>query len=328
MFKSNCRPPQTKCLSTQTRRDWLKVMGVLLAGSPVFGASGADLRARAKKNLKLAVFTGVYAGLPVADAAKRIKDEGFSGVIQEYAFADLRFDPHQPDWEAARKIQEPFARCELKTVGLYGYFNVVDPDPAKRQQGAARMEFLIENWKRLGSPVVATETGTLNAKSEWVEAPENATEQGYAQCRTALEKLVRKAEQSGAIVAIEPYWRNIIDSAKRAERLFADVHSPSLKLIMDPCNYFRKEDLPQMKPMLRDIFRRVGKQTVLAHAKDVKAAPDGTDLPAAGKGVLDYPLFLQLLAGLDREVYLAIEHLTLDDVIRSRDFVLSQFEKI
>jgi sugar phosphate isomerase/epimerase len=83
-----------------------------------------------------------------------------------------------------------------------------------------------------------------------------------------------------------------------------------------------------MALMLKDIFRRVGKQTVLAHAKDVKASANGTDLPAAGKGVLDYPLFLRLLAGLDRELNLILEHLALDDVPRARDYVLSQFDKI
>ena len=77
--------------------------------------------------------------------------------------------------------------------------------------------------------------------------------------------------------------------------------------------------------MLDEIFRRVGKQTVLAHAKDVKAAGDnGTDLPAAGRGVLDYPRYLRLLSGLYRELYLVIEHLTLEDVPRARDYVLSQ----
>jgi hypothetical protein len=45
-------------------------------------------------------------------------------------------------------------------------------------------------------------------------------------------------------------------------------------------------------------------------------------------GVLDYPLYLRLLAGLDRELYLAIEHLTMEDVPRARDYVLSQFERI
>jgi sugar phosphate isomerase/epimerase len=72
----------------------------------------------------------------------------------------------------------------------------------------------------------------------------------------------------------------------------------------------------------------VGQQTVIAHAKDVKAAPDGTDLPASGMGVLDYPLYLRLLARLDREIPLIVEHLSLDDIPRARDFVLRQFEEI
>ncbi|MCL5099345.1 MAG: hypothetical protein M1608_17785 [Candidatus Omnitrophica bacterium] len=59
-----------------------------------------------------------------------------------------------------------------------------------------------------------------------------------------------------------------------------------------------------------------------------QAAAEGTDLPAAGKGALDYPLYLQLLAGLNREIYLALEHLTLDDVPRARDYVQAQFDKL
>jgi sugar phosphate isomerase/epimerase len=312
-----------------SRRDWLKWAGAMTLGAPtVFGASAVDLKARAKKNIKLAVFSGVYAGLPLEDAARRIKADGFQGVALEYRFADVTFDPLKPDWAAADKIRNCFERQGLPNIGLYGYYNVVDPDSARRQRGEQRMRFLVENWKRLGSPVVATETGTLNAKSEWVESPENSTEKGYLTCRDSLAALVKAAEKSGAIVAIEPYWRNIIDSAARTERLFSEIKSPALKLVMDPCNYFRKEDLAQMDTMLEEIFRRVGSQTVVAHAKDVQAAENGTDLPASGKGVLNYPLFLRLLARMDREMFLAVEHLTLDDVPRARDFVLSQFDKV
>ena len=112
--------------------------------------------------------------------------------------------------------------------------------------------------------------------------------------------------------------------------MFKDIPSPALKLVMDPCNFYRKADLARMQPMLNDIFQRVGKQTVLAHAKDVKASAnaDDTELPYAGQGVLDYPLYLRLLAQLDREIYLAVEHLTLPDVPAARDYVLAQFEKI
>ncbi len=308
------------------RRDWLKVAGAAALGLPLVTSAAPDLRARARKNLKLGVFTGVYSGLPLEEAARRIADDGFHGVVLEYAFADVRFDPWAPDWDKARLITSTLAKHNLKIVGLFGYYNLVDSDPTRRQRGGQRMQVLIENWKQFGCPLISTETGTFNTKSEWLESPENATEQGYQACRAALEELTQAAKKTGAVISIETYWRNVIDSIARAERVLRDVRG--LKLVMDPCNFYRKEDLSNMDPMLEEMFRVLGKQIVLAHAKDVKASADGTDLPAAGKGVLDYPLFLRLLAGLNRELYLIIEHLTLDDVPRARDFVLGQFEKI
>ena len=308
------------------RRNWLKLTGTAALGLPLLSQAAADVRAKAKKNLKLGIFTGVYAGLPLEEAARRMAADGFHGVILEYGFADVAFDPWAPDWDKARQIMSALAKHHLKVAGLFGYYNIVDPDPARRRRGEQRMQVLIENWKQFGCPVISTETGTLNQKSEWLESPENATEQGYEACRAALEKLTRMSQKNGAVLSIEPYWRNVIDSIPRAERVLRDV--PGLKLVMDPCNYYRKEDLWRMDPMLEEMFRGLGKQIVLAHAKDVKASADGTDLPAAGQGVLDYPLFLRLLASLNRELYLIIEHLTLADVPRARDYVLSQFEKI
>ena len=313
-----------------SRRDCLKLAGAVALATPLAGRAADDLKAKAKKNLKLAIFTGVYAGLPLEEAGKRIKAEGFSGVVLEGNFADIRFDPLAPDWEAANKITSCLDLNGIKVVGLYGYYNVVAPDPENRKRGEQRMQFLIENWKRLGSNNISTETGSRNPQSEWDDSPENATEAAYQQCRASLEKFARLAEKTGAVISIEPYWKNVIGSAERAERLFRDVQSPALKLVMDPCNYFRKAELARMQPMLRDIFQRVGKQTVIAHAKDVKAAAntDDTELPASGKGVLDYPLYLRLLAELDREIYLAVEHFSLAEVAAARDYVLAQFDKI
>ena len=316
-------------MNTLNRRTWLKISSTAALGFPFVSHAARDpdaLRAKAKKNLKLGIFTGVYSSLPLEEAARRIAADGFHAVVLEFTFADVRFDPLAPDWDKARQITSTLAKHNLAIAGLFAYYNVVDPNPARRQRGEQRMQVLIENWKNFNCPVVSTETGTLNEKSEWLESPENATENAYQACRDSLAKLARAAKKTGAVVSIEPYWRNVIDSAPRAQRVLRDV--PGLKLVMDPCNYYRKEDLSRMDPILEDMFHRVGKQIVLAHAKDVKAAAEGTDLPAAGQGVLDYPLFLRLLAGLNRPLYLIIEHLTLPDVSRARDYVLSQFDKI
>jgi sugar phosphate isomerase/epimerase len=313
-------------MNTLNRRDWLRITGTAALGFPLVAGAAPDLRVRARKNLKLGVFTGVYAGLPLEEAARRIAADGFHGVVLENTFADVRFDPWAPDWGKARLIRRTLAKHNLKIVGLFGYYNLVDPDPARRLRGEQRMQVLIENWRQFGCPVISTETGTFNDKSEWLESPENETEKGYQACRAALERLTKAAKKTGAVISIETYWRNVIDSIARAERVLRDV--PGLKLVMDPCNFYRKEDLSRMDPMLEEMFRLLGKQIVIAHAKDVKASADGTDLPASGQGVLDYPLYLRLLAALNRELYLVIEHLTLEDVPRARDYVVSQFEKV
>lgn len=310
------------------RREWLKAACGALALAPTIAPAGEGIKEKARKNLKLAIFGRTYSSFPVEQAAQRIKADGFRGVALDFDFADVRFDPMAPNWEAAKKITRCFEKQGIKIAGLTSYYNVVDPDVSRRERGENHMLFMIANWKRLGSPIIATGTGSLNPKSEWLESPENATEKAYLQCRSSLQKLAIAAEKTGAIVAIEPYWRNVIDSVERTERLFREVNSSSLRLVMDPCNYYRKEDLARMQPLLEDMFKHVGQMSAIAHAKDVKAAADGTDLPAAGLGVLDYPLFLRLLAQLDREIYLVVEHLTMEDVPRARDFILSQLERV
>jgi sugar phosphate isomerase/epimerase len=308
------------------RRDWLRITGAAALGLPLAGHAAEDLRARARKNIKLGIFTSVYASLPLEEAARRIAADGFHSVVLQTTFADVQFDPLAPDWDKARLMTRTLAKHNLKLAGLFGYYNVVDPDPARRKKGEQRIQVLIENWREFGCPIISTETGTFNEKSEWESSPENYTDKGYEACRAALAKLVQSANKTGAVISIEVYWKNVIDSIAHAQRVTKDVKG--LKLVMDPCNYYRKEDLSRMDPMLEEMFRVLGKQIVIAHAKDVKASADGTDLPAAGKGVLDYPLYLRLLAGLNREINLIVEHLALDDVPRARDYVLSQFDKI
>lgn len=315
--------------SNPSRRDWLKAVAagtLALAGTPALADDA--LKARARRNIKLGVMSMVYSALPVDEAARKYAADGFASVVCDFNFADARFDPLAPDWKAADRITSALERHGVRISGLMGYYNVVDPDAARRKAGEARIDVLLKNAKRLGSTIVAVETGTFNPQSEWAEHPDNDTEAGYVKVRDALASLAHRAEKAGSVVAIEPYWRNVMSSIERVERLFHEVDSPGLKLVMDPCNYYRHDDFSRMGPILEAMFARLGKHIVIAHAKDTKPSPGGTDLPAAGLGELDYPLYLRLLAGLDRPMDLLLEHLGAADVPRAKAFVTAQFERI
>ena len=52
-------------MNTLNRRHWLRITGAAALGLPLVGHAAPDLRAKARKNLKLGIFTGVSASLPL-----------------------------------------------------------------------------------------------------------------------------------------------------------------------------------------------------------------------------------------------------------------------
>ncbi len=63
---------------------------------------------------------------------------------------------------------------------------------------------------------------------------------------------------------------------------------------MDPANLFPAGTLPRMKEILEEAFSLLGKDIVLAHAKDLDHDGDAGH-KAAGEGLLDYDLYVSLL---------------------------------
>ena len=232
--------------SQMTRRHCLQLVGAAAVGAWTTSVEAKPLVAKAKKNFRLGIFAHVYRQFPLEEATSRIKADGFRSVITDFNFADVRFDPAKPDWEAIKKVRASLDRQELAVAGLYGYYNMVASDLETRRKGRERMEFLLANWKQFGSPHVTTETGTYTSKTDQGES----AEEGYQEVKRELTGLVKLAEKSEAVVNIEVSWTNVIGTIERAERLCREIPSPALKLTLDPANFFRPQDLPRMKPML------------------------------------------------------------------------------
>ena len=73
-----------------------------------------------------------------------------------------------------------------------------------------------------------------------------------------------------------------------------EIGSPHLKVTMDAANIFHTGDLARMSEVLDQAFALIGKDIVLAHAKDLSRAGDAGH-EAAGHGKLDYDRYLSLL---------------------------------
>jgi sugar phosphate isomerase/epimerase len=225
------------------------------------------------------------------DAAKA---HGMACVQLSMACAGL---PEMPDSIPAG-LAEQFGR-ETRARGmalacLTATFNMGHPDPEHRSAGLRRLRLLAEAAPLMGTQFLHICTGTRNTSSMWRSHPDNPTPEAWRDMAACIRDAVAIARQAKLVLAFEPEVNNIVDSALKARRLMDEIGSPHLKVTMDPANIFHTGQLPRMKEMLDEAFELIGRDIVLAHAKDLDRDGDAGHL-AAGHGVLDYPRYLSLL---------------------------------
>ena len=115
--------------------------------------------------------------------------------------------------------------------------------------------------------------------------------------------------------------------------MLEEICSPHLRLCMDPTNFFSDAEAnpDQVRHVIRGGITAESGLFSLAHAKDVAPPKPGaavTGLSGPGQGILDYPLYLDLLDEHGYEGPLVIENLTEADVPEALAFVEGHIEAL
>ncbi len=290
--------------------------------------------------LSVGIFTGYYP-YDTDAVIKRIKAGDFNCVQLDVSFKDCDAAKGELTKEKAIAIRDKLRDANLPVVCVSAYTNFIHPDPEKRAKNIGYLKTMIRFARDLGCTYVASETGTYNEESDWVWDERNALEEVYQETLAVVKDIVSCCEENGVTFLIENYVNNVIGSIEQIKRLFADVNSPNLGLLCDPTNYFNDGNIDKMDETLHNIFSELAPYMKVAHAKDCKRAEDlsekhadidadeshtfrgagGVELPAAGLGVLNYPLYLELLAKYHPNMPLIIEHLDEGDIPRAKGFV-------
>ncbi len=291
--------------------------------------------------IHVGIFTG-YFPYGLAEVITRIKGHGFTTVQLDLDFRDMDLSTPALDGKTCARIRQAFRDADLPICCISGYTNLVHPDDAVRKTNLDRLRRIIALARELGTPYVISETGTFARDSDWVHDPKNKTEEGYAICRDVIGELAEHAARHDAVFLVETYVNNVIGSVDETLRLFADVRSPALGLLMDPTNYFESHNIDAMDAELNRIFDALSGRIRIAHAKDVKRAGEDKsekhaaidaaeshtyrgvgeiELPAPGQGVLNYDLYLRRLCRDHPNIPIIIEHLDESDVARAKRFL-------
>ena len=195
--------------------------------------------------------------------------------------------------ELCAKVRQDLEDTGMECAVLGCYLNLADPDPERRAHTQEIYKAHLRAAPLIGARVVGTET-YANPASRFAEAPAQS-EEAFRLFMDSLRLVVRCAEETGAILAVEPVWHHIISTAERAQRMLEELPSDNLQIILDAVNLVGTGCGDQAEALTEDAIRRLGDRVRVLHMKDFTVQKDGEiHSQACGTGRMRFERLLSL----------------------------------
>lgn len=195
------------------------------------------------------------------------------------------------------------AGISIHSVGVYT--NLIHPDAAERKANLAYFEAMMKVGDWMGVRTFITEAGHYHDPDSPAPPVEYHFQEDVWKMMVATGKeLAKMADDHGATVLFEPFYRHFFASAKRTRVYLEELGSPRLRALLDPANLLEVNDQEEM-------FQQLAPYIDCLHAKDRKLHVD-RGVPA-GQGDLDYGKFVRLAAKYTPNVPLILEYVGPND---------------
>lgn len=220
------------------------------------------------------------------------------------------------------------AKNDIVIAEVGAWSNPIDPDQEKAQKAIQKCVDSLALANEIGANCCVNVSGSRNPKYWAGPHKDNLTNDTFDLIVETTRKIIDAVKPLHTFFTLEAMPWAYPDSAdsylkliKAIDRKQFGVHLDPMNLITSPQIYYRNGE------MMRDCFRKLGSQIKSCHAKDITLREDNAvpqlDEILAGKGMLDYHVFLAELAKL-KDVPLMMEHLkTADEYTQAATYIRS-----
>lgn len=147
----------------------------------------------------------------------------------------LENSPKPLTTEWAQEVKKTFDNNGVRVAILGCYINPVHPDLKKRESELQVFENGLDVALYLGNPIVATETGSLDARN--IRCEETWTDKNFSIFLNIIERLLNKATKNNVTMAIEAVAdKNTVDTPQRMLKVMQTFESPNLRVLFDAVN--------------------------------------------------------------------------------------------
>ena len=211
---------------------------------------------------------------------------------------DMKDAPEKLTAEYAERFRQDFDESGLECAVLGCYLNLADPDPERRARTQEIYKAHLRFAAKTGARVVGTET-YANPESRFAD-PAPQSEEAFRLFMDSLRPVIRCAEETGAVLAVEPVWYHIISTPERAVRMLEELPSDNLQIILDAVNLISPDQAYRVEDIVRNAVSLLGDRVRILHMKDFVITPEGKmDACACGLGSMHYEQLLSFAAGKD-----------------------------
>ena len=270
--------------------------------------------------MEIGVFSKVYVRRSCEEAFSDIDKDGIHHI--QFNFETIGKDP-LPDQVEEKLLDEIVAaslKHGIKIDALSGTFNMIDPDPARKEEAITQFAYQCYLAHRIHAPVITLCTGSKN-ENKWKWDDRNLLEESYQELLDTTGIILEYARKYDIILGVEPEPTNVINSPDMARRYLDDVSDEHLKIVMDGANLFTVKNIARMDETLEESFSLLGKDVCLAHGKDVYMEDGNTVYTGSGMGKINFPLFVDLLKKYGYEGPIIMHGLKEEDVPSCRDYL-------
>lgn len=219
-----------------------------------------------------------------------------------------------------KDTRQAFAEADivLAEVGAYG-INILDTDAAQRVKNIDTLCRLLAYAEEMGALCCVMHGGTSQAGGWGASCAENISAASFNMNVAGIQQIIDTVRPQHAKLTVEmtawtfPYnMQTYLDLLSAVDRPEFAVHLDPVNILDSPVACYRNTEI------LRACFRQLGPHIISCHAKDVLLK--GVYLPIeitetlAGQGMLNYRVYLEVLAGLTRNLPLMIEHLSAEEL--------------
>ncbi len=186
--------------------------------------------------------------------------------------------PLTSEW--AQSVQKDLDNAGIRVAILGCYINPVHPDPEKRESQLQVFENGLDLAHELKNPIVATETGSLDAKN--IRCEDTWSDKNFTIFLNIIERLLNRAIKNNVTMAIEAVAdKNTIDTPQRMLKVMKTFESPNLRVLFDAVNILPINGVDNYEAYYDEAVSMLSPYICAMHLKDFVWAPSLSEFPFA-----------------------------------------------